>query len=294
MTKHLLSGELLQIIEGSVTVLVAISALFVLPEFPTNTEWLSSKEAAVAEWRLIKDAAGQIDEDDATWSSGFKVAFKDWRTYVFAAMFHCVLVLTSVQNFFPTVVNTLGFGRIATLLLTVPPYAIGIALTVLSNYSADRLRNSSFHVMLPMAIAIVGFVIGAASLNRGALYFAIVLMIAGGHGSNAVVIAWVAETMIRPRIKRAAVVAFVNACGNLAQVWTSYLYTSGAPRYALAVSVNSGFAVGGIVLAVFMRLVLLRANKRLALAEMKDESTLDEHDVHSQSVRERLTFRYVT
>jgi hypothetical protein len=115
-------------------------------------------------------------------------------------------------------VNTLGFGRISTLLLTVPPYAIGIALTVLNNYSADRLCNSSFHVMLPMAIAIVGFVIGAASLNTGARYFAMVLMIAGGHGANAVVIAWVAKTMIRPRIKRAAAVAFVNACGNLAQV----------------------------------------------------------------------------
>jgi hypothetical protein len=45
-----------------------------------------------------------------------------------------------------------------------------------------------------------------------------VLMIAGGHGANAVVIAWVAKTMMRPRIKRAAAVAFVNACGNLAQV----------------------------------------------------------------------------
>jgi hypothetical protein len=116
------------------------------------------------------------------------------------------------------VVNTLGFGKIATLLLTVPPYAIGIVLTVLNNYIADRLRNSSFHVIMPMTIAIVGFVIGAASLNTGARYFAMVLMIAGGHGANAVVIAWVAKTMIRPRIKRAAAVAFVNACGNLAQV----------------------------------------------------------------------------
>jgi hypothetical protein len=127
---------------------VAILSLFVLPDFPTNTKWLSPKEAAVAEWRLVKDAAGETDEDDAAWSSGFKDAFRDWRTYAFAAIFHCVLVLTSVQNFFvrlfhimisrcgtlvtianssrfskqPTVVKTLGFGRIATLLLTVPPF----------------------------------------------------------------------------------------------------------------------------------------------------------------------------
>lgn len=102
-TRHSLTRDLLQIIEGSITVVVAILALFVLPDFPTNTKWLSPKEAAVAEWRLIKDAAGQIDEDDATWSSGFKAAFTDWRTYIFAAIFHCVLVLTSVQNFFVSV-----------------------------------------------------------------------------------------------------------------------------------------------------------------------------------------------
>jgi hypothetical protein len=46
---------------------------------------------------------------------------------------------------------------------------------------------------------------------------------------------------------------------DCSQVWTSYLYTSGAPRYTLAMSVNAGFAVGGILLAAFMRLVLLRA-----------------------------------
>jgi hypothetical protein len=105
----LLTLPLLQIIEGSITVVVAISALFVLPDFPTNTRWLSPKEAAIAEWRLIKDAAGQTDEDDASWTSGFKDTFKDWRTYVFAAIFHCILVLTSVQNSFTSYTSgTLG------------------------------------------------------------------------------------------------------------------------------------------------------------------------------------------
>jgi hypothetical protein len=32
-------------------------------------------------------------------------------------------------------------------------------------------------------------------------------------------------------------------------------------------SVNAGFAVGGILLVAFMRLALLRVNKRLALLE---------------------------
>jgi hypothetical protein len=46
---------------------------------------------------------------------------------------------------------------------------------------------------------------------------------------------------------------------------------------------------------LLMRLVLLRANKRLLLAKMQDEeSTSDEHAAGSQGTRERLTFRYVT
>lgn len=213
----------LQIIEGAITVCIALLAVLILPDFPTNTRWLSKEEAAVAEQRLARDAAGTTDEYNESWIVGFKEAFKDWRTYVFAAIFHCVLVTTSTQNFFPTVVNSLGFGRINTLLLTVPPYALGIIITIINNYFADRLQNSSFNVVWPLAVSIVGFAVGAGTLNTGARYFAMVLMIAGGHGANAVAIAWVSKTLLRPRIKRAAAVAFVNAFGNCAQVQPHYL-----------------------------------------------------------------------
>ena len=67
-------------------------------------------------------------------------------------------------------------------------------------------------------MAIVGFVVAAASLNTGARYFAMIIMVAGGHGSNSVCLAWTQKTLLRPRIKRAAAVAFVNAIGNTSQV----------------------------------------------------------------------------
>lgn len=207
-----------QIIEGAITVCIALISFLVLPDFPTNTRWLTETERLVAEVRLSQDAAGDADEDSEAWAFGFKEAFKDYRAYIFAAIFHCVLVTTSTQNFFPTVVETLGFGRIDTLLLTVPPYVFGIVLTIVNNYYADRLRNSSYNVAWPLAVSIIGFVVGAATLNIGARYFAMVLMIGGGHGANAVAIAWVSKTMLRPRMKRAAAVAFVNAFGNAAQV----------------------------------------------------------------------------
>lgn len=88
------------IIEGSVAVSCAILAFIVLPDFLSNTRWLSPKKRSVAEWRLVMDA-GHVDEDDDSWAYGFKAAFKDWRTYCFALMLFCALVTTSTQNFFP-------------------------------------------------------------------------------------------------------------------------------------------------------------------------------------------------
>ncbi|KAL3462654.1 major facilitator superfamily domain-containing protein [Aspergillus heterothallicus] len=255
------------IIEGSVTVFIAFIAVLVLPNYPSNTPWLTPEERAVAEWRLISDA-GQVDEDDEKWSYGFKMAFRDWRLYIFALTFLCIQVASATSNFFPSVVKTLGFSTVNTLLLTVPPYMVGLVVAIANNWSADRLQNSSFHIMWPLAVAIVGFVVAAASLNTGARYFAMILMVAGGHGANSVLLAWTQKTMIRPRIKRASAVAFVNAFGNLSGVFSSYLYPdASSPRYVLAMSANSGFSLGVIVLALFMRRVLLRANRRLETGE---------------------------
>ena len=165
------SWRWLFIFEGSITVFIALCSIFILPDWPSTTRWLSPKERAVAEWRLIKDA-GQIDEDDERWSYGFSLTFKDWRVYIFAAMFFCLQVAAATSNFFPSVVQTLGYSRVNTLLLTAPPYILGLIISVSNNWSADRLQNSSFHVMWPLAIAIVGFVVGAATLNVGARYLA--------------------------------------------------------------------------------------------------------------------------
>lgn len=287
------------LIEGSITVFVAILAFFILPDWPSTTKWLTPAERAVAEWRLIKDA-GQVDEDHGSWEAGFKAAFSDWRLYVFAVMFMCNMVATSTQNFFPSVVATLGYGRITTLLLSAPPYLVGALISIANNWSADRRANASFHIIWPLALATVGFVTGAATLNKGARYFAMYLMIAGGHGANAVIVSWCQKTLLRPRIKRAAAVAFVNCFGNIAQVYAAYFYpNSDAPRYAMAMALNSAFAVAGILLAVSMRLVLLRANQKIAMggdvAQVMRGTA--EQEIQGLSDEERLArkqdFRYV-
>lgn len=69
-----------------------------------------------------------------------------------------------------------------------------------------------------MCVAIMGYIIAATTLSTGPRYLSMFCMTIGAYGTNAVLLAWVQKTMIRPRIKRASAVAIVNALANTSQV----------------------------------------------------------------------------
>jgi MFS transporter, ACS family, DAL5 transporter family protein len=106
--------------EGVVTIAAAGVAAFVLPDYPQSTKWLTEEERAFAAWRLRQD----VNEDDeqhaqSVWA-GTKLAFKDYRLYIFILFQHVSLLSQTFQYFFPSIVGTLNYGRIETLWLTAP------------------------------------------------------------------------------------------------------------------------------------------------------------------------------
>lgn len=74
---------------------------------------------------------------------------------------------------------------------------MGFIFFIANNWIVDRLNGSSFHLMWPLALAIVDFVFAAVSLNTGARIFALILIVGGGHGANAFVLAWAQKTVLR-------------------------------------------------------------------------------------------------
>ena len=84
------------------TIFIAICSIFVLPDFPRTTKWLTPEEKELAEWRLAEDA-GEVDEDRRSIFWGLKLAFQDFRVYVLMLMITCIVSSGGVTNFFPTV-----------------------------------------------------------------------------------------------------------------------------------------------------------------------------------------------
>ncbi|RMY67731.1 hypothetical protein D0863_07603 [Hortaea werneckii] len=191
--------EWLFITEGAATVVFGAVTAFLIPDWPATTKWLKDDERALG---------------------------------VF-----CLQAVASLTNFLPTLVKNFGFNTINTLLPTAPPYIFTVLVCIANTWYSDRTSKRSLHNTFPVLAAMVGIIITIATTNIAARYFALFIMLAGTYGSFQISNAWMGNISARPQKKRAIGLAMNNAIGNLAQVWTPYLYPeSDGPRYTMALS----------------------------------------------------------
>jgi hypothetical protein len=119
-------------IEGAITVAVAILAIFILPDFPSTSRFLSPQERALAIKRMEEDAGGINDEEETEGSSsGLWLAITDWRVWYMALALTSQVVALSFNAYFPTLAATMGYDRTVTLLLCAPPWAFAAIVTFL-------------------------------------------------------------------------------------------------------------------------------------------------------------------
>jgi len=254
------------IIEGVITVVIALCAFFVLPNFPRTTSWLTDEERQLAVWRLEEDIGEDdwVDSQHQTFKHGLKLAFSDVKTYVLMFLLFGIVASGTVTNFFPTVVATLNYGDVDSLLLTAPPYVLAVITTYLNSWHADRTGERFFHIVGPLCFAIFAFILAAATTKTGPRYVAMMLMVPGVYSGYVVALAWISNSLPRPPAKRAAALAFINAISNSSSIYASYMYESSmGPRYVIAMSVNCAMAMMAILAALTLRIILVRLNKKL-------------------------------
>ncbi|KAI9802141.1 MAG: hypothetical protein M1833_002062 [Piccolia ochrophora] len=261
------------IIEGAITVVIAFAAFFILPNFPRTTTWMTEEERQLAVWRLEEDIGEDdwIDSQHQTFWNGLKLAFQDVKTWILMALLFCFVSSGSITNFFPTVVKTLGYSNVISLLLTVPPYALCVMTAFANAWHADRTGERYYHITIPLWVALVAFIIAASTTTLGPRYLAMMLMVPGVYTGYVVALAWISNTLPRPPAKRAAALAAINAVSNASQIYAAYMYPpSQDPRYVIAMAVNSATAIFGIISATVLRIMLTKLNRKLDLGENVD------------------------
>ncbi|KAF2125662.1 MFS general substrate transporter [Dothidotthia symphoricarpi CBS 119687] len=250
-------------IEGAVTMAIAISAIFILPDLPHNTRGFTEEERAVAVLRITEDA-GEADVDDSEDSAfaGLFMAVKDTKIYIMMLTFTAYVVGLSFNAFFPTLTGTLGFARIPTLLMSAPPWAFACVVSLINAWHADRQQERFWHIVGPIIGGLVGFVISMCTTNTAARYVALFLQ-ASAYAGFIVFYSWISSSFPRPPAKRAVAIAMINAFSQLGNIAGSYVWNMSDNGYRKSYGVVLSMFCVTILGCFIFRTVLVRLNKRL-------------------------------
>ncbi|KAJ4317447.1 hypothetical protein N0V84_007355 [Fusarium piperis] len=249
------------IIQGAFSIAVAILGFFTLPDSPLKTRWLTPEERQLAHERICRDTTGRR-EGTSVWT-GLREAASDWRTWVFCLMDNLHLSANGFKNFLPTVIETLGYSTTVTLVLTCPPYLFSGFVSIAVSWSSGRFNERTWHITLSKAVAIVGFAMCCATLNVPVRFVGIMLFVGATYGVNNIILGWTASVVGQTDEKKAVAIAMCNTFGNLASVYTPYLWPkSAAPRYLQPMVACIAFSAGVCVCAWVLRVALQRQNKK--------------------------------
>lgn len=250
-------------IEGAATMVIAISAAFILPDLPHNTRGFTEEERAVAVLRMTEDV-GEADEDSAEDSTfaGFFMAVKDTKIYVMMLTFTAYVVGLSFNAFFPTLTRTLGFGYITTLLMSAPPWAFACLVSIINAWHADRQQERFWHIVGPIIGGLVGFIISMSTDNTAARYVGLFLQ-ASSYAGFIVFYSWISSSFPRPPAKRAVAIAMINAFSQLGNIAGSYVWSMKNHGYRNSYGVVTAMFGVTIIGCFIFKLILVRLNKRL-------------------------------
>lgn len=290
-------------IEGGVTMAVAITAALVLPDLPHNSRGFTEEELQVAQLRMIEDV-GEADEDSSEDGvfDGLFMALKDPKIYVLMFTLTAYVVGLSFNAFFPSLTKTLGFGYVPTLLMSAPPWVFACIVSLINAWHADRTQEKFWHIVGPICMGLVGFIINMSTLNTAGRYIALFLQ-AGSYAGFIVFYSWISSSFPRPPAKRAVAIALVNAFSQLGNVAGSYVWDLTENGYRKSYGIVTAMFGVTIVGCIIMKMILVSLNKKLEAGEAAAWATkpdVAEHtaekeflDSPDEALRMRQGFRYL-
>ncbi|KAK0485188.1 MFS general substrate transporter [Armillaria novae-zelandiae] len=288
-------------IEGAVTISVGLMSMWLLPDYPRNTRWMSPEESRLAQVRLAEDA-GEADKDNKEDSvfHGLKLALKDPRVYAFCLLNVAQALGMSFTNFFPTLTQTLGFSTTISLLLCAPPWILAAVLCLFNAWHADQTGERFFHVSGWWWAVMTGFIIALSTMNTAARYVSLFFMACGLVGTS-ITIVWLSNSIPRPPAKRAAAIGMVNGVGNLGSLIGSYTWKAvWGPEYHKSMFISLAALVISTTVSICIRQSLVRENKKLAADENAnidsarvEEAARLEGITYDEALKRRRGFRYL-
>jgi len=259
------------ILEGILTVVVAVVAFFVLYDFPETATFLTEEERAFVVYRLKyqdfkderEDGAVRVAQDDTFQWKFVKSAFLDWQIWTNVWVYWGIVCpLYGISLFLPSIIRGLGYTSSTAQLLTVPIYITASVLAVVVAWYSDRVGKRYPFILVCLCIMAVGFIMCVASATPGVIYAGVFIAACALYPAFPGNITWLSNNLAGST-KRATGQAIQIAVGNLAGAMASNFYrTEDSPRYILGHALELGFIGAGIISLLVLVFNYKRINKQ--------------------------------
>jgi hypothetical protein len=148
-------------IEGGLTVLFAIFALWYLPRSAPEAGFLTDGERELAYRRINMDSSSTVNER-FNLKDSIKI-LKHPTSWVIILIEMCLGVpLQSVTLFLPQIIARLGYGSVKTNLYTVAPNITGAVMLLVLAFASDLTRLRFPFIAAGFLFTLIGFLIYAS------------------------------------------------------------------------------------------------------------------------------------
>ncbi|KAI2626886.1 putative allantoate permease [Xylaria nigripes] len=245
------------ILEGIVTILVALASFFLVCDFPTEATWLSETEK---QFVLNKSHQHGAASEGAITASDLAVFFKDPKTHCGAIMYFCAVVpVYAFAYFTPTIVKTLGFSSIQTQLHSVPPFAAALVFCVIVSYLSDRTDVRLPYVLFSGILIVIGLALLMTTHdNFSVQYGGIFLVCLGALTVAPLVVCWYLMNL-QGHKQRSIGSAWMISFGNTGGILAPFMFLpQTAPFYHTGYSVCLAISALGIAATIGYALLIMR------------------------------------
>ncbi|KAI1496466.1 major facilitator superfamily transporter [Biscogniauxia marginata] len=280
-------------VEGIISIVVGLVAIFMLPDNFETAWWLREDEKALMRIRheQTKVYLGESDTFDKT---EVKLAFRDPKVWLSAGCQFCANTCSfGFSTFLPVIIKGFGYDSVKTQLLTVPVYIWASVIYICISFMSDHFNRRAIF-MVPMALVTAtgyALMLGLPMTSTGALYFATFVTATGIYCVVGLNVTWVSNSNAG-YFKRATAIGLQQTVGNSAGILAGQIYriTASDGRY----TIGHGISLGTIVLAAFgyfaMWTCLTRINRRRDNMSINDK--IQEIDAGKKGDR-HPDFRYI-
>ena len=245
--------------------LQAVISHFLLLDFPATSKRLSTAQRSLAVSRLKSEdksfpleAASDIK---LTLTQAIKQALQNWRVWLFTLGYMVIVGSSALTYFYPTLVQGLGYKGTKAQYMTVPIYAAAFVCNAFTGYLCDFFPGKRSLVLSTwLLLALICSVCVCTIYNFTARYVLLLFLASSLWSSNALSLSLASSTLSDSSCEtRAVSLAFINAMGNLAQIYGAYLFPSAdGPKYIMGFAVISAMCAFGVGVYGILHLLLCR------------------------------------